>query len=364
MILEGTWKLQPVSRRRGQHPLLPSRSPARRRFHGGPHHRHEPDPRRPRPPNQPRALRHSSCPFHDPHDDIPHEQILVLAIFLMILWVVLGVALAVTGVFLHLLWILAIILAILWLVGKLRGSRQSDSSMSRSGPDALGPAKFRSEAIIPRDGCGQRAMFQPRRTFTRSESRIILQSHENNHYPHFPRLGHRSPRLHLHPDDPSGRPGQGPRRTKRTSAPTAKAEYRTAKTMAMTKTTTTPMMTTAGGPTLPARARYSPCFRQRSRGQGYYYGPPNSPYYYESPDTRYYSNREAAPREYYQNQGYGRSESSSVQRELAQRGYYDGSIDGQIGPQSSRSIARYQRDQGLQETGNISESLLQSLGLR
>lgn len=112
------------------------------------------------------------------------------------------------------------------------------------------------------------------------------------------------------------------------------------------------------------RSIFTLSFGNGYRGQGYYYGPPNSPYYYESPDTRYYSNREAAPREYYENQGYRRSESSSVQRELAQRDYYDGAIDGQIGPQSSRSIARYQRDQGLQETGNISSSLLQSLGLR
>lgn len=112
------------------------------------------------------------------------------------------------------------------------------------------------------------------------------------------------------------------------------------------------------------RSIFTLSFGNGYRGQGYYYGPPNSPYYYESPDTRYYSNREAAPREYYENQGYGRSDNSAVQRELARRGYYDGSIDGQIGPQSGRSIARYQRDQGLQETGNISDSLLQSLGLR
>jgi hypothetical protein len=49
------------------------------------------------------------------------SKILVLAIFLLILWVVLRVALAVTGVFLHLLWIFAIILAVMWLIGKLRG---------------------------------------------------------------------------------------------------------------------------------------------------------------------------------------------------------------------------------------------------
>ncbi len=50
------------------------------------------------------------------------SKFLVLAIFLLILWVVLRVALALTGVFLHLLWILAVIFAVLWLVGKLRGN--------------------------------------------------------------------------------------------------------------------------------------------------------------------------------------------------------------------------------------------------
>jgi len=49
------------------------------------------------------------------------SRILVLAILLVILWLVLRVALAVTGVFLHLLWIFAIILAVMWLIAKLRG---------------------------------------------------------------------------------------------------------------------------------------------------------------------------------------------------------------------------------------------------
>jgi hypothetical protein len=49
------------------------------------------------------------------------SQVLALAVFLMILWLVLRVALLVTGVFLHLLWIFAIVLAVIWLVGKLRG---------------------------------------------------------------------------------------------------------------------------------------------------------------------------------------------------------------------------------------------------
>jgi len=49
-------------------------------------------------------------------------KLLSLAIFLLILWAVLKLALAVTGVFLHILWIVAVILFVFWLIGKLRGN--------------------------------------------------------------------------------------------------------------------------------------------------------------------------------------------------------------------------------------------------
>ncbi len=97
-------------------------------------------------------------------------------------------------------------------------------------------------------------------------------------------------------------------------------------------------------------------------GRGYYYGPPNSPYYYQRSDVRYFATREAAPREYYGNEGYRYN--SAVQRELSRRGYYNGSVDGAIGPQSRRAISRYQRDNGLRQSGTISDSLLRSLGLQ
>ena len=48
------------------------------------------------------------------------NYVISLAVLLLVLWVILRVALALTGVFLHLLWITAVILAVLWLVGKLR----------------------------------------------------------------------------------------------------------------------------------------------------------------------------------------------------------------------------------------------------
>ena len=46
--------------------------------------------------------------------------LILLAVVLVIIWVVARVALAVTSVALHLLWVAAIILAILWFVGRLR----------------------------------------------------------------------------------------------------------------------------------------------------------------------------------------------------------------------------------------------------
>jgi hypothetical protein len=99
-------------------------------------------------------------------------------------------------------------------------------------------------------------------------------------------------------------------------------------------------------------------------GRGYYYGPPNCPYHYERPGVRYYATREAAPREYYSRENYrSNSVDAEVQSALARQGYYQGSIDGAIGPQSRRAIARYQQDRGLQVTGTISSSLLRSLGI-
>ena len=51
------------------------------------------------------------------------NKLLSLAVLLLVIWVILRVALAVTGVALHLLWIIAVVLAVLWLVGKIRGTK-------------------------------------------------------------------------------------------------------------------------------------------------------------------------------------------------------------------------------------------------
>jgi hypothetical protein len=52
-----------------------------------------------------------------------------------------------------------------------------------------------------------------------------------------------------------------------------------------------------------------------------------------------------------------------VQRALRQRGYYQGALDGDIGPQSRAAIRSFQADSGLPANGVIDSSLLQALGL-
>lgn len=51
------------------------------------------------------------------------NKILGLAIFLLIIWVILRVALAVTSVFLHILLIVAVMLVVFWLLKKMRRAK-------------------------------------------------------------------------------------------------------------------------------------------------------------------------------------------------------------------------------------------------
>ena len=68
----------------------------------------------------------SSSPYH--HSPAPLRSsgmnaIAGLAALLLVIWLVLRIALAVTSGVLHLLWIAAVIMMVIWLVGKLRGSK-------------------------------------------------------------------------------------------------------------------------------------------------------------------------------------------------------------------------------------------------
>jgi hypothetical protein len=75
--------------------------------------------------------------------------------------------------------------------------------------------------------------------------------------------------------------------------------------------------------------------------------------------------------EYYDQGNYDSSDQYSsdstvaaVQERLARQGYYRGEIDGILGPQTRRAIARYQRGHGLSVTGNLTPDMLQALGLQ
>jgi hypothetical protein len=59
----------------------------------------------------------------------------------------------------------------------------------------------------------------------------------------------------------------------------------------------------------------------------------------------------------------GGSIGANVQASLAQQGYYDGPIDGDIGRGTRRAISHYESDNGLQVNGVIDEPLLVSLRL-
>jgi peptidoglycan hydrolase-like protein with peptidoglycan-binding domain len=54
----------------------------------------------------------------------------------------------------------------------------------------------------------------------------------------------------------------------------------------------------------------------------------------------------------------------AVQQALARLGYYQGPIDGRLGPQSLRAIAQYQQARGMRVTNSIVPALLQALGLQ
>ena len=100
---------------------------------------------------------------------------------------------------------------------------------------------------------------------------------------------------------------------------------------------------------------------------GYYYGYPYGGYY----GDYYYDNGYASneySQEYPAQSEYDSGDSSSgvsqVQAVLARKGYYHGSIDGNFGPATRSALRRYQRDHGLDATGQIDQPVIEALGLR
>ena len=53
----------------------------------------------------------------------------------------------------------------------------------------------------------------------------------------------------------------------------------------------------------------------------------------------------------------------SVQSELKQKGYYEGDIDGVIGPRTREGLRRYQKEQGLAGDGRLTHETAVSLGV-
>jgi hypothetical protein len=98
-----------------------------------------------------------------------------------------------------------------------------------------------------------------------------------------------------------------------------------------------------------------------------YYGYGYYPYSYNY-DPGYYDSYDDQAEGYYgQNSDvdqYNNSTVGSAQERLAREGYYRGEIDGVVGPQTRRAIARYQRDQGLRVTGALTRDTVQALGLQ
>ena len=78
---------------------------------------------------------------------------------------------------------------------------------------------------------------------------------------------------------------------------------------------------------------------------------PDSVYYYDGPI--YASNPQDDPAQVVAN----------VQSALQQQGYYQGDIDGVLGPQTRAALAEYQSAQGLEPTGAVDEPTLETLGM-
>jgi hypothetical protein len=84
-------------------------------------------------------------------------------------------------------------------------------------------------------------------------------------------------------------------------------------------------------------------------------------------DPGYYDSGADQNEEYYGQNGYGNATDSTVaaaQQRLAREGYYRGQIDGVIGPETRRAVARYQSGHGLRVTGALTADTLEALGLR
>src|SRR5437763_4620856 len=106
-------------------------------------------------------------------------------------------------------------------------------------------------------------------------------------------------------------------------------------------------------------------FYPYSYGYPYDYYPSET--YYDSSyyDTGSYRTDEyAAGANTTQSEYSGDARVSEVQTALAREGYYDGAVDGVLGPATRNALRHYQRDHGLDATGGITSGVIRALRLR
>jgi hypothetical protein len=98
-------------------------------------------------------------------------------------------------------------------------------------------------------------------------------------------------------------------------------------------------------------------------GFGYPFGYPwYDPYYYPYGYYDYYGyNR---PDVYQGGSAYDDGLVGQVQHRLARAGYYHGSVDGVMGPETRRAIRTYERSNNLRVDGAISDRLLDTMNIR
>jgi hypothetical protein len=94
-------------------------------------------------------------------------------------------------------------------------------------------------------------------------------------------------------------------------------------------------------------------------GYGYGYGYDQG--YYGYGDGSYYGENAYGASDQY---GDGDSSVAAAQEQLARMGYYHGSIDGIFGPETQRALLGFQRDNGLNPSGYLTQETRQALGMR
>ena len=100
------------------------------------------------------------------------------------------------------------------------------------------------------------------------------------------------------------------------------------------------------------------------RGHGWYYGPPGVRFVEQSPDVVYYTARTEVPQEYVEAPAEQDTVEALVQKALLDRGYYEGAVDGDLGPMSRRAISRYKGEHGIKpDNGDITDDLLTALNI-